>query len=119
MKNANVQIKCCHEKAVEVVKRYKRSEIELIEVLEEVERLMVHHALGFSSLYRYTTDGLGLSPEVAYIFINVARKSKEVPALKEEIKKGTITVSKAKKISAVLTKQNQNHWLALAQTSSK
>jgi hypothetical protein len=62
---------------------------------------------------------LGLSEEVTYIFISVARKAREVPALKEEIKRGAITVSKAKRISSVINATNQNRWLDLAKNSSK
>ncbi len=62
---------------------------------------------------------LKLSEEVAYIYINVARKARQIPALKEEIRKGTITVTKAKKITSVINAANQSHWLELARTASK
>ena len=102
-------VQSIHEEALSVVKRYKVCEVELIEIFEKSDQFKVHYALGFSSLFKYATDGLGLSPEVAYTFINVARKTKEVPALKEEIKQGTITVSKAKRISPVLNGANQEN----------
>jgi hypothetical protein len=108
-----------HQRALLAAKTYKRSEIELIEILEEVDRNRVYYHQGFNSLFKYATDALKLSEEVAYIFINVCRKTREVPALKEELKNGAITVSKAKKLTSVITPQNQNYWLGLAKTSSK
>ena len=94
-----------HQRALIRAQNYRASEIELIEALEEVDGHRVFYQYGYSSLFTYTTEALGLSPEVAYIFINVCRKTREVPALKEEIKSGAITVSKAKKLTPVLTSQ--------------
>ena len=48
----------------------------------------------------------------------MARKTSEVPALKAEIKRGSITVSKARKMTSVLNALNQDHWLKLARESS-
>jgi len=89
-------VQSIHKKALEIVQRYKASEVELIDILEKADVHKVQYLLGYSSLFKYATHGLGLSQEVAYIYINVARKSKEVPALKAEIQNGSITVSKAK-----------------------
>lgn len=108
-----------HQKALAIVSRYKKSEFELIEILEQVDRHKIFYQLGFGSLFEYAVKGLGLSEAVSYIYIRVARKTREVPALKEEIKGGHISVSKATKIAAVVTKENQSHWLELAKFSSK
>ena len=102
-------VRTIHEQALATVRRYKSCEIELIEILERADKAKVHYMLKYSSLFKYATDGLGLSPEVAYIYINVARKAAQLPALKAQIKSGEITVSKAKKISPVLTEENQTH----------
>lgn len=108
-----------HLRAQTAVRLYKKCEIDLIEILEEAEKFRVHIALGHSSLHHYATAGLGVSDEVAYIFINVARKSAAVPELKIKIREGKISVTKARRISAVLTPENQAHWLELATTLSK
>ena len=112
-------IESIHQKAKTTSEKYKRCEIDLIEVLQAVDQYKVFRAYNYSSLFKYATGELALSSDVAYIFINVARKSTEVPALKEEIKKGAITVSKAKRITSVLTPENQDHWIELAKTESK
>jgi len=118
MENKNAFEKI-HKHALEVVQRYHRSEIELLEALDRVDTNRVYTRMGYSSLFQYAVKALQLSEEVAYVFINVARKSREVPALKTKIKDGSITVSKARKITSVLNKQNQDHWLELAQNVSK
>lgn len=107
-------IKTVHEKALQVAHQYKLLEIELIKILQEVDRLKVYYKLGYSSLFKYCTDCLKLSEATSYMFINVSRKASEVPRLQAEISKGHITVSKAKKITSVLTRENQDHWLRLA-----
>src|SRR4051794_27956890 len=108
--------KSLHLKAVEVAARFKKSEIELIEILEQVDQDKIFFVLEFTSLFEYATKGLGLSEEVAYVYIRVARTTQVIPALKEEIRSGNITVSKAKKIASVLNVENQNHWLELAKS---
>lgn len=57
---------------------------------------------------------LKLSESVALNFINVARKSIEIPALKAEIALGNMTVSKARKIVPVLNLENQSEWIEKA-----
>ena len=108
-----------HERALLAARRYKVAEIELIEVLQQVGEHRVFYHLNYNSLFQSAVQALGLSEEVAYIYINVSRKASEVPALKEEIKAGNISVSKAKIISPVLNQANQAHWLELAKTHTK
>ena len=100
-----------HKKALLVAKNYKQAEIELIEILELVEKARLFYKMGYSSLFTYATQASGLSNEISYIYIRVARKTQEVPELKKEIAAGAISVSKARKICSVLTKENQRHWL--------
>ncbi len=115
----NNLVNLIHKKALEIVARYRGCEIELIDILQQADSSGVCYVLGYNSLFKYCVDGLGLSEDVAYVFINIARKAKEVPALKEEIRAGNITVSKARRIVPVLREENQQHWLNLAKTVSK
>ncbi|MBI2607137.1 MAG: HNH endonuclease [Deltaproteobacteria bacterium] len=107
-----------HEAALEAARGFKRAEAALIDALIAVERERVFVKLGFSSLFTYAVQALGLSEGVAYNAITVARKAREIPALHEEIRLGTISISKAKKIAAVLTFENQQEWLERARTLS-
>ena len=97
---------------------YRKAEIGLLEIICQMDRTKAFYHLGFSSLFSYVTDRLKLSEAVAYNFINVARKSHEVPELKQEIARGKITVSKAKKITPVITQANKTQWLDMAKTIS-
>ncbi|MGE3973594.1 MAG: HNH endonuclease [Bdellovibrionales bacterium] len=103
-----------HEKALEVAGRFRRAESDLIEILQQVDEHRVYLKLHCKSLYDYATTVLKLSDNVAYNFITVARKAKEVPKMKQEIQSGNLTVSKARKISSVITPSNQDQWLKMA-----
>ena len=103
-----------HKKALEVAKRFKRAEADLISVLQEVESARVYVRLGFTSLFSYCVQALGLSESVAANFITVARKAREVPVLQYAIESGALSVSKARKITPVLTLANQEEWVEKA-----
>jgi hypothetical protein len=68
-------------------------------------------SLGYTSLFQYVVQSLELSESVAANFITVSRKAKEFPALQSAINEGKITVSKARKVTAVLTSENQEEWV--------
>ncbi|MGE3975209.1 MAG: HNH endonuclease [Bdellovibrionales bacterium] len=103
-----------HEKALEVASRFRKAESDLIDILQQVDEHRVYLHLQCKSLYEYATTILKLSESTAYNFITVARKAKEVPALKQAIRLGELTVSNARKITPVLNKSNQEEWLKMA-----
>jgi 5-methylcytosine-specific restriction endonuclease McrA len=107
-----------HTRALEVSTRYRRAEAELLEVLDQVDRKRVFLEFGASSLYGYCVSVLKLSESVTYNLIAVMRKSREVPELREQSKAGTITLSNARRVAAVLTPQNKNEWLERASLMS-
>ncbi|MGE3975886.1 MAG: HNH endonuclease [Bdellovibrionales bacterium] len=109
--NKQMQI---HEKALEVASRFRRAESDLVDILQQVDEHRVYLHLQCKSLYEYATSVLKLSESTAYNFITVARKAKEVPALKQAIRLGELTVSNARKITPVLNKSNQEEWLKMA-----
>jgi hypothetical protein len=108
-----------HKRALEIVSRYFKAEADLVEILQEIGRLKSFRRFGYTSLFDYAVKALKLSESAAYNFISVARKADEVPALKQEIKSGELSVSKAKKIVSVLTPENQSHWINQAKTLPK
>ena len=77
-----------HRRALEIVARYKKTEAELLSVLQEIEKEKVFLRLGYASMFDYAVRALGLPEGTAYGFINVARKAKEVPELKAAIASG-------------------------------
>lgn len=111
-KNANL----LHEKALEAARKYASAEAELLAVLLAIDNDRAYRELGHTSLFNYAVQALKLSESTAYNFITVARKSREVPALMTEISRGTLSVSKARKVVPVLTRENQDEWIGKAQT---
>ncbi len=108
-----------HERALEIAGRFKRSSIELIEIIQDIDSARSYREKDFGSTHEYCLKYLKLSADVAYNFITVARKSKEVPELKAAIREDLITVSNAKKIVSVINPENKTHWLQMAQSLPK
>ncbi len=105
-------------RARRIAKTYLCAESEIITVLQDFDRCRGYLHFGVTSLIGYTIEILKLSEGAASNLVTVARKSLEFPALKSAIEAGEVTVSKARKIASVLTKENQNLWIDLAKTST-
>ncbi len=110
---------CKTQKAVSKAKDFHRSEADLIDVLQEVDSQKTFLRYGCTSLHDYCVKLLKMSDDNTYNFVKIARKSKEVPELKEALRNQEITVSKARRIASVMTKDNSEHWLELAKTLPK
>lgn len=108
-----------HAEALGVCRNLEREEYRLIEILQKIDREKVYRCLGYKSLIQYAMIGLKLSKDRAYNFITVARKASEVDRLQVALKENKITLSKAKRISSVLTKDNADHWLKLSHDLSQ
>ena len=107
-----------HEKAVKTAKHYLRLEKELLELIIQIDKTKAFYRLGYQSLFAYTTEALKLSPATAYSFIKVARKSHEIPQLKKEVMDGKLSISKAQKMTQVLTKENHKKWFDFAEKTT-
>lgn len=107
-----------HSQALEASTRYKKAEADLIEILQQVEEHRVYLKRGHSSLFSYVTHELGLAESTAYTLITVARKAREVPALKDRIRSGAMTISNARRVTSVLTLENQGEWIQKASALS-
>lgn len=106
------------ERALKVTDKYLTSEWDLIEALCEVNRTKAHRMLGFTSLFKYSVDRLGLAEGTAYALISVARKSKEIPALKNAVKSKALTAYKASRMVSALTKENASELIEFAKKNS-
>lgn len=105
-----------HERALKAAKHFRQAEAELLSVMQEVEREKVHLELGYSSMHEYATVALNLSEANASNFITVSRKAVEVPELKLAVEEEKFSVTKARKITPVINKENAGHWIELATT---
>ena len=102
------------QKALKAASEFRQTEADLLSVIIEVDRDKVFRKMGYNSLYQYVHKRLKISESQTYAFISVARKSHQVPRLKEAIKDGKLTISKAKRITSVINKDNQEKWLKIA-----
>lgn len=103
-----------HERAVLAAQSFRKAEAELLDALRAVEEAGVFAAMGYPSLFVYATHELRLTEAVAYASIQVMRKAREVPELREKIISGELSVSTARKIVPVLNATNQGQWLKKA-----
>lgn len=108
-----------HFEAMMQATRYLESEAKLLDIIIEIDRQKLYSKFDLNSTFVYCLKYLNLSEAVAYNFIAVARKAREVPALKLAIDNGDLGVSKARKIVSVLTKENQKEWIAKATNLSQ
>src|SRR4051812_31478066 len=110
--------KVIHEKAMAASEDFRKNETELITVLQEVEAGKIYDHLGLSSLYQYCLQYLKLSEDRACTYIRVARISTEIPAVKKALLENALSISNAKKISRIVTPENQECWLEKAKSLS-
>ena len=75
--------------------------------------------MGYSSLFQYSVHYLKLSESQSWAFMTVARKSKEIPELKNQIAAGELSVSTARRIVPVIKESNQSEWIEKAKTLTK
>jgi hypothetical protein len=113
------QIRDLLNKAFLIAKDFRMKETELIEILKTLDHTKAYRASGYNSLYRFCVESLQLSEHQAYQYIAVARKCEEVPELFRALESQRITVSKARKLTSVLTAENQKPWLELAEAHSQ
>jgi hypothetical protein len=107
-----------HARAMASAKAFRKAEIEIIEVLREVEDDRTYRHFNQTSIYEYAMKTMKLSENVALTMIAIMRKSRSVPELKEAIRNGSVTTSKAKKIISVINEENKAAWLELAATQT-
>lgn len=111
-----LSIKDLDSRAKGLANNYLFTEKELLSVLIEMEKRKGFQDLGFTGIFNYCRHALTLSESQASYFSQIARKSKEVPALKSAIDEGKISVSQARRIVPVITAQTQQVWIERAQT---
>ncbi len=109
-----MNIQSLHEMALGLVKTFKDSESALLDVLVRVRRDNGFFELGYPHLFAYCVHGLGLSEAQASYFSKVARKSEEVPELKLAVEQGLLSLSQARRVVPVITKETAGEWIAKA-----
>ncbi len=109
-----MNIQSLHEMALGLAKTFKESESALLDVLVRVRQKNGFFELGYPHLFTYCVQGLGLSEAQSSYFSKVARKSEEVPELKSAIEQGVLSLSQARRVVPVITKETARDWIAKA-----
>lgn len=116
MLQMTVEQKTIHERAMNASKRHSQAEEDLVKALVDVDRTKLFKRLNCPSLFFYTTQILGKSESVAYALISVARKTTDVPLLKEALQQKRLSVSKASRIVSALKTENAADLIEFART---
>lgn len=106
--------KAFDEKARGLAKEYLRTEGELLSLLSEMRSQRIFLELGYTGIFDYCERALGLSRAQAFYFKSVAEKSEDVPEIKQAVVEGKLTLSQARRIVPVVTKENHQVWIAKA-----
>ncbi len=109
-----MNIEVLHEKALALSKTYRESESALLDVLTSLLKNHGFFQLGYPNLFVYCTSALNLSEAQACYFSKVAKKSEEVPELKMAIEQGVISLSQARRVVPVITKETASAWIEKA-----
>jgi 5-methylcytosine-specific restriction endonuclease McrA len=108
-----------HTQAILKSNKYKNAEYELLKAIEKVHKYKVYYALECKSLSDYCVKYLNLSYDVAMTFINVMDKAQKFDELDVSLRENKITMSNARKISPILTPENQSFWIHEAEKTSE
>ena len=115
----NAKSRAIYEKARARAKKYLVSEAELLESIMEADQDKLYEKLGLGYLTTFCVKHLGLDETVAGVLVRVARKSQVVPELGKAVMGGDVSISNARTITSVITKENQTEWIEKAKTLSK
>ena len=96
----------------------RQATAELLLLLIELERRGLHLALGYSSMFTYSTRALLMSEQAAYKRITVARAARRYPAIVDLLVTGALTLSSAKILAPHLTDENVDAMLEAARGKS-
>ena len=97
-----------HDRAMSRASGYHVSESQMLQSIEEVDRLRLWEKFGETSTHGYCRKYLKLSTDVAGNFITVARTSRKIPEVAKAIEDGDLSVSVARKLAPILTPKNKD-----------
>src|SRR4051794_27614145 len=83
-----------------LVEKERQITLQLIECLAEVEARMLFAQLGYSSLWQFCIQYLGLSEGASQRRISAMRLGRQVPAAKVALSEGKLSLSNASKLES-------------------
>ena len=115
MKNAHE----LDQKAKGLAEDFLRTEGQLLELLSRMKSQRVFTELNYSGIFDYCERALKFSRAQSFYFKSVAEKSEEVPQIRQAIVQGELTLSQARRIVPVVTKENLTEWIKKANCLSQ
>lgn len=110
----NAQAQKVHDRAVHLAKVYRRAELDLVEILIQVADFRIDRQLRYTSLYKYIIGALNICKSHAYAFDSVVRRARKIPELRQALRSGRITVSRATRLLSILNAENAEEVIAFA-----
>jgi hypothetical protein len=107
------------EEARSLAQLSKTTEARLFEVLMQIGEERLFSAWGYSGLWDFLTQGLKFSDSQAGYFVRVAQRARVIPAFREAVSKGELSLSQARRIAGVIEKDTAQEWILLAKTLSQ
>ena len=89
-----------------LVARERKVTVVLLEHLGEFDRRQLYLPAGYSSLFAYCTERLGLSEAAAYRRITVARVARRYPSVLDRLRRGDLHLSAISLLAPVLRQAN-------------
>jgi len=86
--------------------------------LLEVDERKLYLELGSSSVYQYAELSLHLEGHTVAEYLRTARALKHFPLLSEAYQSGSLSASKLREITRVVTKETEPYWLDVARNST-
>lgn len=115
-KHLSSKEKWIHQQAVQKAGTFKKAHAELLAAIMAVDTSRLFEKFLLNSTFSYCTKILGLSEDVTCTLTRLARVSAVVPELKMAIDDGSLNMSNARQIAAILTPDNKTEWLEKAKT---
>jgi hypothetical protein len=112
-------LRAVYDRSIQRAQKYLVSEAELLESIIEVDQHKLYEKFGLNYLTTYCVKHMGLDETVAGVLVRVARKSRAVPELKQAVVDGDVSISNARTIASVITRDNQAEWIEKAKTLPK
>jgi hypothetical protein len=101
------------------LQRSRALEAELLLLLGEIHARQLYLERGFPSMFAFCTTELGLSEDVAYHRIVVARLARRFPRVLDFVREGRVHLTGLRLLEPVLTAENLEEVLAAATGKSK
>ena len=112
--NQSTQI--IHTNNLKLAKTILLSEGELLSSLMEMQKRRLFGELGCTGIFDYCLRHLRFCESQAIYYKRIAEASATVPEIKAAVVQGELSISKARRITSVITPANHQEWIHNAQT---